>query len=568
MHNVEDGEIIQDDIANQATVRSKALTFKSSKKRKPSSVPSIDTIDFKFVKPEPSEIIDNNNLKQIIDNIENALEKRTFFVKSFHDEHLSQTINTNISILSNEEKLANAHQLIGKKPSSMVSEFDAPTIWSTLALVGSKLSSYSKDLDAKVTESLKSLKPNDDINIVQVMEPQIQQLDGRIDVLKKSILEIGTSLHQQIGLALSNHQTPARGNLSGLADDPNGAWKESIEKDLKMLKTLADNEAIRFGSLGFKTLRECIDWLKAHSPELEFGHLVDAHIVLEYLFRDIETGASDFLQSQLLLAKNKLANAHEGCTITSFERSIPRLFLKSGRIRLIKHDESYFDTMPKYEDWKTSETGYRDFLVEALKTYKSTHIQFLRSELSTSSTMYQLAYESVLFSVGWLEDLVRYIYETYKEYTETRLNAKKAWSITTRLARALLNDISKPRNSIRSSLKTQNKKQMKRVSFYGSLKSLDRMMDISEVGFKNSPIVSNELVKVLAKNTNIAAIEQLQIEFKGLQHENDRLRSELAEVKSKAIESSKIANGANNKSDTAKNDVAALTKRVQKLEKP
>ena len=93
---------------------------------------------------------------------------------------------------------------------------------------------------------------------------------------------------------------------------------------------------------------------------------------------------------------------------------------------------------------------------------------------------------------------------------------------------------------------------MKRVSFYVSLKSLDRMMDISEVGFKNSPIVSNELVKVLAKNTNIAAIEQLQIEFKGLQHENDRLRSELAEVKSKAIESSKIANGANNKSDTAK----------------
>ena len=109
---------------------------------------------------------------------------------------------------------------------------------------------------------------------------------------------------------------------------------------------------------------------------------------------------------------------------------------------------------------------------------------------------------------------------------------------------------------------------MKLLSFYGSLKSLDRMLAISEIGLKNSPIVSNELVKVLAKNTNIAAIEQLQSEFKGLQQENDRLRSELAEVKSKAIEASKIANGANNKSDAAKNDVAALTKRVQKVEKP
>ena len=93
-------------------------------------------------------------------------------------------------------------------------------------------------------------------------------------------------------------------------------------------------------------------------------------------------------------------------------------------------------------------------------------------------------------------------------------------------------------------------------------------MAISDVGFKNSPIVSNELVKVLAKNTNIAAIEKLQTEFSAIQRENDKLRSELADAKAKANEAIKIANAANNKSDAAKSDAAGLGKRVLKLEKP
>ena len=187
MRHIEEGEITEQYLHNEKNARSKTLTFKSSKKRKPSTVSSINTIEFSFVKTEETQSLNNDKLKLIIKNIEDALQNLSVFVRCFHDEHLSLSINTNISLLSNEEKLTNLHQVVGKKSSSMVSDFDAPTIWSTIALIGSKLCSLSNDMDSKVTESVKRLKPNNDLNTLQVVEPHLKQLDDRIDLLKNPL---------------------------------------------------------------------------------------------------------------------------------------------------------------------------------------------------------------------------------------------------------------------------------------------------------------------------------------------------------------------------------------------
>lgn len=170
------------------------------------------------------------------------------------------------------------------------------------------------------------------------------------------------------------------------------------------------------------------------------------------------------------------------------------------------------------------------------------------------------------FTISWIEEFIRCIDETYEEYTETRLNADKAWSITTRLAKALLVDISIPRIGVKAALKTRNKLQMKQITFYGTMSSLDRMKAFSKAGFKNSSVVSNELVKVLAKRTNIAAIEKLELSYKDLCRENDKLRSELSDVKAKNTEANNISNVANNRFGLTKSELVALVKRVKRLE--
>lgn len=49
------------------------------------------------------------------------------------------------------------------------------------------------------------------------------------------------------------------------------------------------------------------------------------------------------------------------------------------------------------------------------------------------------------------------------------------------------------------------------------------MQSISQAGFKNSPIVSQELIKFLAKKTNVEAIDRLSGELLVLRTENNKL---------------------------------------------
>lgn len=92
------------------------------------------------------------------------------------------------------------------------------------------------------------------------------------------------------------------------------------------------------------------------------------------------------------------------------------------------------------------------------------------------------------------------------------------------------------------------------------------MTDIHKTGFKNCPIVANELVKVLAKNTQVEAIDNLKGDVSAIRSELGRLKSDATDIKSKANESVKLANAANNKSDQIKENVQNLSKRVKALE--
>ena len=107
---------------------------------------------------------------------------------------------------------------------------------------------------------------------------------------------------------------------------------------------------------------------------------------------------------------------------------------------------------------------------------------------------------------------------------------------------------------------------MKNSIFYTTVRSLDLAETTAHGGLKNSPVVANELVKFLAKNTNVDAIDRLEAELATIRLENSKLKTLVHEYNQKAAEALKVSNAANNKADQQKNAVAALEKRVKKLE--
>lgn len=171
--------------------------------------------------------------------------------------------------------------------------------------------------------------------------------------------------------------------------------------------------------------------------------------------------------------------------------------------------------------------------------------------------MYIVAHASLTISVYWMEEFIRFIDDTYNECVDSKFNSKKAWNITTRLARTLLMAISEPRSGLSKYFRTRKPRQIKETVFHSTLKSLEIMTDLSKSGFQNSPIVANEIVKFLAKNTQVEAIDGLTKELADMKRDHEKMKMDLKEALDKVSESAKISNAANNKSDQNKTNYEA-----------
>ena len=127
--------------------------------------------------------------------------------------------------------------------------------------------------------------------------------------------------------------------------------------------------------------------------------------------------------------------------------------------------------------------------------------------------------------------------------------------MTTRLATNLIAKVYIPRHGIVEQLKIGDARSMGNTIFYSTLKSLDIMTAIREIGFSNDPIVSSELVKFLALNTEFDTIKKLA-------EKNQVLRQEIEHVK----ESTKAASTTANKLDDLKRHVESMNKRLKSVD--
>ena len=100
---------------------------------------------------------------------------------------------------------------------------------------------------------------------------------------------------------------------------------------------------------------------------------------------------------------------------------------------------------------------------------------------------------------------------------------------------------------------------MAKVIFYSVLKSLDVMNDIQALDYRNSPVVSTELVKFLSLNTSFEVVNRLE----SLTGELPLSHTEISQTvagQSKSIQS------VGNKHDELKKSVDGMMKRFENWE--
>ena len=176
------------------------------------------------------------------------------------------------------------------------------------------------------------------------------------------------------------------------------------------------------------------------------------------------------------------------------------------------------------------------------------------------SPLYQLATSSLTESIAWVTGLINYIDVTYDEYSAGKFGSSKAWHVTTKLAMALITEVGKPREGALHSFEAGDGVSMAKVIFYSVLKSLDAMSEIAAVDYRDSPIVSTELVKFLSLNTSVEKVDKLDIL-------TGELSITVKEMTKEFSNNDKSLKSVGNKTDELKKVVENLRLRIVKLEK-
>lgn len=152
---------------------------------------------------------------------------------------------------ANEERIELVLDLFGSKPNDLGHEFEAPTMWSTIALIVEQLSGISVTISISISSKISALQPMLSTNLALLMNQEVDKINSRIGNLKQAILQIGAYARGNAAAAT----TPQHQHLGQRSSFGSGALETRIaelDSEITSLKAINDSSAVRFFSLGFK----------------------------------------------------------------------------------------------------------------------------------------------------------------------------------------------------------------------------------------------------------------------------------------------------------------------------
>jgi hypothetical protein len=208
---------------------------------------------------------------------------------------------------------------------------------------------------------------------------------------------------------------------------------------------------------------------------------------------------------------------------------------------VVKTDGSFLDAITTCQEWDDPGTGYRLRLQEELANFEEIHGTYLDEYFASESGQgYAICRLALTESMGWIEGLITFIDTYYRELTKAKFGSPKAWHVTTRLAKRVLDEVGTTRQSAQGGFEAGNAVKICQNIVWAVLKAHDVMAEYKRLSFKNHPSVATELVKFLAINTSFESIEKLVTQTKALEAEVSELKKQVsAAVKSSASSSNK-----------------------------
>ena len=537
-----DEKISEGDIKAKKVLLLSTMAFKTpAKKRK------VSDSELQLDLPQLSVL--NNPIEGLTPQLEPINRKLLLVAEALQKLYLMQQKDFGTSVEGlhqSDVRLSKLEQEFGSPPQDLDEKFQAPNIWLTLG----SLAEYLKALHDEVATSIHNKQL---VGEMEVMSSQLHELNiFSVDAFRKlnkrinKIPSVSTfNFHSLLTDEMDKRESVLMSKLT------------SMESELASLRATKDSTAIKFGRLGFRSQSDCTAWLQIHHPNDEFGLLVDFHLVMEHVF--VQINGQKLLANLEKIYKMDLRSNNQALAISSFETRLPRFFSQDLKVH-VKKDESYFHGIKSWDEWDLPNDGYRDRLNVELHLFKVGHKETLDHELEHLSPFHNLCVLALTESVAWVDSLIKFIDDTFNEYSRSRYGNKKAWHITTRLAKSLIDKVATPRNSVHNSFTIKRPSQVSKSIAYSSLRSLDLMMNISAVNFKNSPIITAELSKFLALNTNYEAVEQVQKKVTSIESDTLAMKKDVKSAIS-------AANTAGNKWDSSiKPQLEDFKKRIRALE--
>ena len=493
----------------------------------------------------------DETFRSIISEIEKVKQNQNKINEILNDG--SQNFELRLTELTDE---------VGTKPANLSKDLDTASVWATIGEIGCKLDKKKVNIGINQNDlnlRFERFKNEMAHSMVKLIQPIEQQSSG----VKDTLVSVVRSLKQQLNHTNSTMQSIQRiqsnsgssSNLSLEVKDLNDRMLELENNTARM--TIKDGEAIKFHNLGFRDKAESDAWLEIHAPEGHFGLIVDFHTLMEHIHHSI-TGVDAMKQLQSVY-KLKLSTISEALAVTSFEVNMPRFLSKSGAHLGIDNDTSYFTHIPTYKFWHDPNSGYKQRLKKELERFRRAHMSTIRDRIPVKSPLFAMAMSSLTEAIAWTNGLINYIEITYDEYAAGKFGTSKSWHVTTKLATAIILEISKPREGSLNSFEAGDGVAMSKVIFYSVLQSLDAMAQISSLDYRDAPVVSTELVKFLSLNTSVEAVDKLT-------RQSYDFESNIKELLRDVAGSKKSIMSVGNKSVEMKKVLDALKKRVDKLE--
>jgi hypothetical protein len=522
-------------------------------------------------------------------------------VKAKNDDHLN-------ALWMRMETLAS---FLGTRPPTLGAEFETPSVWAAVGQVASMLE--------KVFRKIEAIKP--DLLVAQAKTALETMFVDRLSLLRDefdttfgsfrtTLITVSRALGDRVGnLEVLTAGYPLTGPLQNNQDDLDRPGKKArISEDIKINQRLerleslgdtsrpgeanvqmmkvgeekaidivtrfetrmndmetqlgrvmakGDERAIGFAGLGFLKPAQANSWIESEMPHHPTGAIVDIHIVFERVHHSMSNVSTLSVMQQLV--KIKVQSIADGSAITSFDQRIPKFFSKSSGHRVIKDAASFLDLVPAWGDWDDAQTGYRLQLEEELIAFEQAHSEEIEGLQEYSPKAYTVAKLALTASVAWIHGFISFIDTYYRELNKAKFGSGKAWHVTTRLAKRMLDDIASARQSVHGSFIAGDPTQVCQKVIWGVLKAHDVMADFKKHGYKHHPAIASELVKFLAVNTSFELLEKMTAKVSVLE-------SDVSELKKVAAGAVKAASTAGNSADALKLVTAGLAKRLTTLE--